>query len=171
MSFSSLPVLDWISLGLVTVAGLRGLWIGLIREGLSLATVAVATIVTRLYVAPVAEWLGVRTGGELTGRTGLWIAGVLIVLATIAVLAIVGRILRRSAEAAGLGWADRVGGGALGMAEGSIVASILVVIALWIVGPDHASTRGARSVEIVQQLRALREAGELPSVAAPGLER
>jgi len=168
MSFSSLPLLDWVALGLVSLAGLRGLWIGLIREGLSLATVGFATIATRLYVNPVAEWLTERTGGELVGRTSLWIAGVLIVLATIAVLAVVGRLLRRGAEAVGLGWADRMGGGALGVAEGSIVASILVVIALWLVGPNHASTEGARSVEVVERLRSLREAGTLPAVAAPG---
>lgn len=171
MSFSSLPLLDWIALTLVALACVRGLWIGLIREGLSLATIGFATIATRLYVSPASEWLSARTAGELTGRTSLWIAGVLIVVGTIVVLAIVGRVLRRGAEAAGLGWADRIGGGALGVAEGAIVASILVVIALWIVGPDHASIRGAQSVEIVQKLRTLRETGELPSVAARGSER
>ncbi len=171
MSFSSLPLLDWIALTLVGLACLRGIWIGLIREGLSLATVGFATIATRLYVSPVSEWLSAQTGGELTGRTALWIGGVLIVVATIVALAIVGRLIRRGAEAVGLGWADRVGGGALGMAEGAIVASILVVIALWIVGPDHETTRGAQSVEIVESLRTLREAGELPSVAARGSER
>ncbi|MEZ4280207.1 MAG: CvpA family protein [Myxococcota bacterium] len=171
MSLSSLPLLDWIALTLVSLACLRGIWIGLIREGLSLATVGLATIATRLYVSPVSQWLSAQTGGELTGRTSLWIGGVLIVVATIVVLAIVGRLIRRGAEAVGLGWADRVGGGALGMAEGAIVASILVVIALWIVGPDHESTRGAQSVQIVERLRTLREGGELPSVAARGSER
>jgi membrane protein required for colicin V production len=167
MTLSSLPLLDWIALTLVGLACLRGLWIGLIREGLSLATVGIATIVTKLYVTPTSGWLTGQTDGELTGRTSVWIAGVLIVLATIAVLAIVGRLLSRSAAVVGLGWADRMGGGALGFAEGAIVASILVVIALWILGPNHASTQGARSVELVQKLRSLREAGELPSVAAP----
>jgi len=167
MNFSSLPLLDWIAVALVGLACLRGLWIGLIREGLSLATVGIATIVTKLYVTPTSGWLTGQTGGELTGRTSVWIAGVLIVLATIAVLAIVGRLLSRSAAVVGLGWADRMGGGALGFAEGAIVASILVLTALWILGPNHASTQGARSVEMVQKLRELREAGELPSVAAP----
>ena len=168
MNLSRLPLIDVIALAIVGLACLRGIWIGLIREGLSLATVGLATIVTRLYVDPLAVWLSEKTAGELTGRTALWIAGVLIVVATIAVLAIVGRLLQRGAEAAGLGWADRMGGGALGVAEGGIVASILVVIALWIVGPDHAATREARSVEIVAKLRSLRERGELPSVASPG---
>lgn len=168
MSLAQLPVIDLVALAIVGLACLRGLWIGLIREGLSLATVGIATIATRLYVDPLASWLSERTAGELTGRTGLWIAGVLIVVGTIAVLALAGRLLQRGAEAAGLGWADRLGGGALGVAEGGIVASILVVIALWLVGPDHASTRDARSVELVAKIRSWRERGELPSVAAPG---
>jgi membrane protein required for colicin V production len=168
MTLPDWPLLDWITLSIVGLACLRGLWIGLIREGLSLATVGIATIVTRLYVAPVSDWLSAQTGGELTGRTGLWIAGVLLVVGTVAVLSVVGRLLRRSAEVVGLGFADRLGGGALGAAEGAIVASILVVIALWLVGPSHPSTRDARSVALVSKLRAWRESGEPPSVAAPG---
>ncbi|MEZ4333902.1 MAG: CvpA family protein [Myxococcota bacterium] len=168
MSLSKLPLIDLVTLGVVLLALLRGAWIGLIREGLSLATVAVATIVTRLYASPVSLWITDRTSGELTGRTALWIAGVLLVVGSIVVLALLGRVLRRGAEAAGLGWADRVGGSALGAAEGAIVASILVVIALWLVGPDHAATRNARSVELVERLRSWREADPTPSVAAPG---
>lgn len=168
MNLSQLPPIDLVALGIVALALLRGAWIGLIREGLSLATVAVATIVTRLYASSVSVWITERTGGELTGRTALWIGGVLLVVATIVVLALVGRLLRRGAEAAGLGWADRLGGSALGAAEGAIVASILVVIALWLVGPDHAATRHAKSVELVERLRGWREADPAPSVAAPG---
>lgn len=168
MILADLPLIDVIALSIVALACLRGLWIGLIRESLSLATVAIATILTRIYVDPVASWLAEQTAGELTGRTGVWIAGVLIVVGTIAILAVVGRLLRRGAEAVGLGWADRMGGGALGAAEGAIVASILVVIALWIVGPDHATTRAARSVAWVEQLREWRAGGGLPDVAAQG---
>lgn len=168
MNLSQLPPIDLVALGIVALALLRGAWIGLIREGLSLATVAAATIVTRLYASSVSVWITERTGGELTGRTALWIGGVLLVVATIVVLALVGRLLRRGAEAAGLGWADRLGGSALGAAEGAIVASILVVIALWLVGPDHAATRHAKSVELVERLRGWREADPAPSVAAPG---
>lgn len=167
MTFAELAWLDRIALGIVALACLRGLWIGLIREGLSLATVGLATIATRLYASPLASWLAERTADELTGRAGLWIAGVAIVLSTVALLSLVGRLLRRSAEAVGLGWADRMGGGALGAAEGSIVAAIVVVIALWAVGPDHAATRSAKSVELVERLRSDGEAGLLPSVSAP----
>lgn len=163
-----LPLIDLIAFMVIGIAMVRGIWIGMIREGLSLAAIGVATIVTRIFVDPVAVRLTDLTQGEISGKTALWIAGVLLVVATILILTLAGRLLKRSAELAGLGLADRLGGGALGAAEGAIVAAVLVLIALWLVGPDHAATEGARSVLVVEKLQSMHEAGELPAVAAPG---
>ena len=168
MNTADVPLIDMIVLTVLSIAILRGIWIGLIREGSSLAAIGIATIVTRLLVDPFSVQLTEITGGEITGKTAMWIAGVLLVVGTIIVLGFVARLLRRGAEAAGLGWADRLGGGALGAAEGAIVAAVLVTIALWLVGPDHATTEGARSIELVEELRSMRERGELPAVASPG---
>ena len=165
---AEIPVIDLIAGTIVFIAVLRGVFIGLIREGLSLAAIGAATIVTRLFVDPVALQLTEITGGEITGKASFWIAGVLLVVATILVSGFVARLIRKSVSYAGLGWADRLGGGALGAAEGGIIAVVLVLITLWLVGPDHLMTDGARSVEIVQELQDLREDGELPAVAAPG---
>lgn len=168
MNTADVPLIDMIVLTVLSIAILRGIWIGLIREGSSLAAIGIAIIVTRLLVDPFSARLTEITGGEITGKTAMWIAGVLLVVGTIIVLGFVARLLRRGAEAAGLGWADRLGGGALGAAEGAIVAAVLVTIALWLVGPDHATTEGARSIELVEELRSMRERGELPAVASPG---
>jgi len=165
---NELPLIDMIVGSVILLAVIRGIWIGMIREGLSLAAIAVATLVTRLFVHPLASSLTDLTGGDITGKTAVWIAGVLLVVATVLLLGFAARLLKRSAEYAGLGWADRVGGGALGAAEGAIVAAVIVLITLWLVGPDHAATDGARSVEVVEQLQAMREDGQLPAVAAPG---
>jgi len=168
MNNSDLPLLDMIVLTVLFIAVVRGIWIGLIREGSSLAAIGVATIVTRLFIDPFAVQLTEWTGGEITGKTAVWIAGVLLVVATILVLGVVARLLRRGAEAAGLGWADRLGGGALGAAEGAIVAAVVVTIAIWLVGPNHTTTDGARSIDLVEQFQSMREKGELPAVATPG---
>jgi membrane protein required for colicin V production len=168
MTSADLPLIDMIVLTVLFITVLRGIWIGLIREGSSLAAIGIATIVTRLMVTPLSLQLTEFTGGEISGKTSLWIAGVLLVVATVVVLGFTARMLRRGAEAAGLGWADRLGGAALGAAEGAIVAAVLVTIALWLVGPDHGTTRGARSIELVEQLQSMRENGELPAVASPG---
>ena len=100
-------------------------------------------IVTRLAVGSTAARLTELTGGEISGRTALWIAGVLLVVATILAVGMLARLLRRGASFAGLGWADRLGGGALGAAEGAVVSAILVVLALWLVGDRRCGTRGS----------------------------
>jgi membrane protein required for colicin V production len=168
MSTQELPLIDMIVLAVLAIAVLRGVWIGLIREGASLAAIGIATIVTRLFAAPFATALSELTGGGVAGKTAVFIAGVILVVGTIVVLSVAARVLRRGATAAGLGWADRLGGGALGAAEGAIIAAVIVLVALWVVGPDHATTEGSRSVEVVEHLQSMHERGELPAVASPG---
>lgn len=168
MNAADLPLIDMIVMSVLALAIVRGIWIGLIREGSSLLAIGMATIVTRLLVDPFSARLTEISGGEISGRTATWIAGLLLVIGTIILLGFVARLLRRGAAAAGLGWADRLGGGALGAAEGAIVAAVLVTVVIWLVGPDHPTTAGARSIELVETLQSMRERGELPSVASPG---
>ncbi len=166
---SDWPLIDLIVGTVIVLAALRGLYIGLVREGLSLVAIGLCTIVTRVFIDPTTVWLTEITDGELTGKTAVWIAGVLLVMATVLACGVAARLIRKSIQFAGLGWADRVGGGALGIAEGAIVAAVIVLIAVWLVGDDHPATDGARSVEVVEAWRAANlEGRELPAVAAPG---
>ena len=167
---TDIPFIDLAVATILAIAIGRGLWIGMIREGLSIAAIGAATIVTRLAVGPLSIQLTELTGGELSGRTASWIAGVVLVVATILVVGSLARLLRRGAQFAGLGWADRIGGGALGLAEGSVVSTILVLLALWIMGPGHPTLAGSRSLAVVEQLQTLQEEGALalPSVTAAG---
>ena len=147
---NELPLIDMVAAAVVFAAMVRGIWIGLVREGLSLAAIALCTIVTRLFLDGFTIQLTEWTGGELTGKTATWIAGVLLVMATILLCGVIARVMRKGVELAGLGWADRVGGGALGLAEGTLVAAVIVMITVWLVGPDHPSTNDARSVALVE---------------------
>ncbi len=171
---SELPLIDMIAGSVIFLAMVRGIWIGMIREGLSLAAIGLCTIVTRLFLDPLTVQLTELTNGELTGRTATWIAGVLLVMITIVACGLLAKVMRHGAEFAGLGWADRVGGGVLGLTEGTIVAAILLLITLWMVGPDHPATEGSKGVEIVQDWQSahaddLEKLGDrLPDVAAPG---
>lgn len=171
---SEAPLIDMIAATVVCLAMIRGVFIGLVREGLSLVAIGLCTIVTRLFVDPVSVWLTEVTANEVTGKTAVWIAGVLLVVGTILVCGLAAKLLKRSLQFAGLGWADRLGGGALGVAEGSIVAAVLVMIAIWLVGTDHPLTEGARSVELVEVFRSEHADDlegfevDLPSVASPG---
>ena len=167
---NELPPIDLLAITVLVLAVVRGIWIGLIREGLSLAAIGLCTIVTRVFLDPVTSRLVEFSGGEVSGKAAVWIAGVLLVMVTVLACGLVARLIRRGVVFAGLSWADRVGGGALGLAEGAIVAAILVLVALWLVGPEHPATEGARSVEIVERWRAAHAETplDLPSVASPG---
>ncbi len=173
------PFADLVVLTVLVLAMGRGIWIGLIREGLSIAAIGAATIVTRLCVDPLSVWITDATAGEISGRASVWIAGVSLVIATILVLGTIARFLRRGARFAGLGWADRLGGGALGLAEGAVVSTILVLIGLWLVGQTHPTLAGSRSLAALERLQSLEEVQdlkkigeniELPNVAAPGTD-
>ena len=126
---SETPLADLVIASILLLAIVRGIWIGLIREGLSIAAIGAATIVTRLAVDPLSTWITDVTGGEISGRASLWIAGVILVVATILAVGSLAKFMRLGARFAGLGWADRAGGGALGLAEGAVVSTILLLIA------------------------------------------
>ncbi len=165
---NDIPFIDLAVTTILAIAIGRGVWIGLIREGLSIAAIGAATIVTRLAVDPLSIRLTELTAGEISGRAAVWIAGVVLVVATILVVGSLARFLRRGARLAGLGWADRMGGGALGLAEGAVISTILVLLALWLVGPAHPTLAGSRSLAVVEQLQTLQNEGALPTVTAPG---
>lgn len=171
-----MTVLDGI-VGSVLVAALaRGLYIGLVREGFSMAALAAAVIVTRATVMPASQWLVEATGGQIGTVAAPWIAGGVISLATVTAVGLLGRIMRRGLQLAGLSWADRMGGAALGLAEGGLVAVIVVLSAIWLVGRDHPGVASSRSLAVYDQVQKvvveradeLPEVPELPHVALPG---
>ncbi len=168
---SDTPFIDLLVAAILAIAIGRGIWIGLIREGLSIAAIGAATIVTRLAVDPLSIRLTELTAGEISGRAAVWIAGVILVVTTILVVGSLARFLRRGARFAGLGWADRMGGGALGLAEGAVISTIIVLLALWLVGPTHPTLAGSRSLAAIEQLQTLQDEAALPAVTAPGLWR
>lgn len=160
------PVADLVVMTVLVIAISRGLWIGLIREGFSMLALGAATIVTRLGVDPLSAWLTEATAGEIAGRASVWIAGVVLVVATILIAGTIARFLRRGAQFAGLGWADRLGGGALGLAEGAVVSTVLVLIALWLVGPSHPTLAGSRSLAALEQIQSLDGVRDLQALDA-----
>ena len=163
--------------GTVLLAALApGLYIGLIREGFSMAALAAAVIVTRATVGPVADWVVEATNGQIGALAAPWIAGSIIALATVTAVGFAGRVMRRGLQLAGLSWADRMGGAALGLAEGSLVAVIVVLTATWLVGREHPSVADSRSLAVYDQVQQvvleraddLPAPPELPHVALPG---
>ncbi len=171
MSFA--PV-DFLVVAILGLAVTRGLLRGLLREAFSIASLAVAVISVKLFTDDIARWLLQVSDGQVGELGAPWIAGFLIVLTAIGLTTAAGRLLRRSAKAAGLGWADRAGGLLMGTAEGVLVAGIILSVGIYFFGRSHEILANSRSLEAMDQLEEFARSGNidldqftLPSVAAP----
>jgi len=166
---SGLNPIDAVAACILLAALLRGIWRGLIAEAFSIAALAAACVAVRIAAAPFGTWLNDATGGEIGATAAPWIAGALLAAAAVAVVAIAGNLVKRGAQAAGLAWADRVGGAAVGLAEGALVVALGLITASWLLGARHPVLTSSRSVQVFAQLRSTlgADAAELPAVAAP----
>ena len=165
---------DFLVMAILGIAVARGLLRGLFREAFSIASLAAAVISVKLFSDDVARWLLRVSDGQIGELGAPWVAGFLIVLAAIGIITAAGRLLRRSAKAAGLGWADRAGGVLMGTAEGVLVAGIILSVAVYFLGRGHEILADSRSLEAMDQLEEFARSGEipfdeipLPSIAAP----
>lgn len=157
---------DLVICAILGVAMLRGLFLGLIREVCSLAALAGACVGVRFFVVPAGDWLA-RTFDEALGTIPARIvAGIVIAMAVIVLGAWIGRVLRRGARRAGLGWIDRASGGLLGAAEGALVAGILLAAVTAFAGRDHPLVKDSRSLAALEELQRIAQE-ERPAVAAP----
>jgi membrane protein required for colicin V production len=165
----AISAVDVAALAILAVAVLRGLWIGLIREVFSLGGLAAAVIAVRLAAAPGADWLLARLPVALSPLAARIAAGAVIAVVVIVCTAIVGRIVRRGARWAGLGFADRVAGGVLGAAEGVLVIAILMLIGTAVVGRDHPALADSRTLAVFESAERLVQGTKptLPRAALP----
>ena len=166
-----MAAVDVVVLLILAAAGLRGLLRGLIREVFSVLALAGAVLAVRLYTDPIASQLRELLDDRI-GSTAAWaLAAVLLAIVVIAVVALGGSFLRRGARSVGLGWADRIGGGVLGVAEGGLVAAVLLLLAVRFVGSDAPTLQGARSVAALEELSRTVRGTDGPDVAAPPPEQ
>jgi uncharacterized membrane protein required for colicin V production len=165
-----IPSIDGAVIAILLLATVRGISIGLIREGFSLAALAAAVLAARFATPSAARWLETWSDGRVVPELAPWVAGTAVAIVSIMLVAAVGRLIRRGAQLAGLAWADRLGGAALGAAEGGLVAALILTGALWALGREHPALARSRSLETYDRLQelALRHADRLPDVAAPG---
>lgn len=156
---------------ILTIAVLRGLLIGAIRESFSLAAVAAAVLAVRFGAEPASHWLAEHAPVDLGLFAAKLAAGGLIGIAAIFGVAIVGRFVRRGARLAGLGMADRLAGSVLGGAEGALVVGLLLLLGITLVGRDHPALASSHTLSAFEQVEQLARSDleRLPAVAAPGL--
>src|SRR5215469_12785483 len=100
--------LDLVVATVVAVAVLRGLLLGLVREAFSLGALAAAVLSIRFLTLPTVETLHPflpERVPPLVARVG---CAIVVALVAVALVAILGRLVRGGVKAAGLGVADRI---------------------------------------------------------------
>ncbi len=153
---------------LVLLAGIaRGAVIGAIREAFSLAAVAVALIVARVATAPAAAWLASNAPLELAPWAATVLAAGALVVGSLIAVGLLGRALRAGVRAAGLGFFDRLAGGALGGAEAALVVAVGIALATATLGADHRSLRDTETLAAYQDALLWVGSDGVADVAAP----
>jgi membrane protein required for colicin V production len=148
------PALDVVALAVLSLAVVRGLWIGLVREVFSVGALAAACIAGRYGAHPAAAWLGEHAPLALDPLAAVVGGAILSALGAGLAVALAGRFLARGLRAAGLGLADRAAGAVLGAAEGALLVALLVLGAAALVGRDHPVLARSRALAAVQSAEA-----------------
>lgn len=161
--------IDLVVVAILAIAALRGLYLGVIRETFSLLALAGAVVAVRLLGEPLATQL-VALSGERIGPWLAWGIGLAVLAVAVFVAArIIAHWLRKGARAVGLAWVDRMGGAALGLAEGALVAALLLLLIMLILGPDARILESSHAADAFHHLQDLadREGSSFGDVAAP----
>ena len=164
----AVSLLDVAACLVLGIALLRGLAIGMVREAFSVAALAAACIAVRFGSGPASAWLLENALPGLGPLGARLLAGAAIGLGAAIGVGICGRIVRRGIEAAGLGLADRLAGGAIGAAEGALLVAIALLIGVTLVGRDHPLLAHSRTLAAFERAERLaRNGGFAVDVAAP----
>ena len=163
---AGLTPIDIAAFAILVLAAVRGMSLGLIREGFSLAALAAAVIAVRVWNEPFGHWLQRTTGYLLPQYAVPWVAGVVLAAAVALAVATFGNVMRQGARAAGLGFFDRIGGAALGMAEGALAAGVLLFFLGSVLGRTHTLIEGSSSFALLERAERI-ALPPAPDVAAP----
>ena len=144
-------LVDVIALGVLAIAILRGLWIGLVREVFSIGALAAAVLAFRALREPAAEMIAARTLWDPLIATAA--GGGVVVIGALVFVTLVGAIVRRVVGAAGLSAIDRIGGAALGAGEGALVVGLALLAVTEILGPRDPLIAGSRALSVFERVQ------------------
>src|SRR5262245_33771893 len=160
--------LDFFALAIVIAAILRGIWVGLLRSALSLASLAAALCAVWVWDEPFAHWLQNPRGLSVRYDHAPWTAGLLLFAGVYAAVAMFGHVMRQGARELGRGRLDRLGGAVLGTGVGVLAAGLLLFMIVSPVGRDHPIVAGSGFLALVDGAEEAAEAlaQHQPDVAA-----
>lgn len=135
-----MTVFDYVFLAIIGLSVLISIMRGFVREVLSLAGWIIAFFIARAYCLELAALLPVAIPGEPLRILAAFLILFLAVLLISSLLAIAISLLFRQV---GLSWVDRLLGAFFGLARGSIIALVLVLVGGLTSLPQDARWRNA----------------------------
>lgn len=119
--------MNWLDVAILvslSVGGLVGMRLGLIRVSAAFMGVFIGILVVSQLRDDAAAWL---SGFLAYGTLVTVLSYAVTILATVALTAVVTAIVRQMVYGLFMGWADRLAGTALGLAAGGAVAAVMVL--------------------------------------------
>ncbi len=115
---------DIVLIGALATGGLIGMWIGMVRASFAVVGVIAGFAVASQFRGGAESWLATYLPGE---SLVVLLSYVIVIFATVVVTILAARIARKLVYSLFMGWADRLGGMAAGLAVGAAVAGIVVL--------------------------------------------
>ena len=119
--------MNWVDIALIvtlSAGGLIGIWIGLIRTYMSIIGIIAGIVSIALLRGTVESWLfGFSVNHDLVTL----LSYLFVITPTIAITWIMSGITRKLVYGMSIGWADRIGGMAAGLAVGAVVVTGLIL--------------------------------------------
>ena len=138
---------DFVLFGIVLVSAVIGLWRGLVREVMSVATWIVAVWAAFVWAEIMAPALA---GLVATPALRVAAAFVLIFVTLMIAGSIVTRLLTGALSAVGLGGVNRVAGAAFGVVRGALVVAAVVYVVGLTSFAQGAAWQQSKAVEMAQ---------------------
>lgn len=121
-----MAIIDIVILAIIGVSALIGVFRGLVKEALSLASWVAAIFVAGIFSPQLADLM---SGMISSSSVRFFAAFALLFIATIFIGALIANLVSKLTSAVGLGGVDRLLGGLFGIIRGTLVVLLLVLIA------------------------------------------
>ena len=115
---------DIILIGTLAAGGLAGMWIGMVRASFAVIGVIAGFAVVAQFRGGAESWLAGYLASEVLVTI---LSYVIVISATVAVTLVAARAARKLVYGMFMGWADRLGGMAAGLAVGAALAGVVVL--------------------------------------------
>lgn len=121
-----MSTLDTFLIVVIVLCGILGIYWGFIRQVLSVAGLIAGLVLASRYGERVADWLS----SFITNETVVQALGFLFVLIAVsAIVSLLATLLRRFVGLLFLGWLDHLIGGVLGLVQGMLLCTVLLLVA------------------------------------------